>query len=503
MANQVIPRLTGDDYQHLYGWWKALLLLKESEMVSMVRIEDPDAGSVDDVTVYRQPRAHGGDEFFHYFFQVKYHANYSNQYGIENLLEHKPNGTSLLQKFHRTWKALRAHRREDPVRLHLVSNWSWSGVEGDLGAFVSGIDDCFNEEFFTMGPRTSGGKLRGRLKEHLAVDEAELKAFLGSIKFELGAGCWKEIRDRVAERMENLGLKHDEAALVTCSGIIRNWIIEGKGDINRDILENLLTGHGLREEQLSNAGTTIYLITIQKRVFQLKSDYVLDWRECFEGASNQKGHRIRRQEDWDEKLMPALHEIESQVAHRESRLIHVRGFARLSAWFGFGYVFSRVAGYTIEVQQSEDCFWRSDDQPSAGFALEAHEEIPLTADRSDRTGVRTVACGISLTGDLSGDVLSDLKGRERVESVLFLRPARGLGMNALQSAGEVVSFVDQSKRQMREFVKRHAGTELLLYYFGPLSGACFLGQQLNAICHSVVIMEDQQPGYAPAFQLKF
>jgi hypothetical protein len=56
---------------------------------------------------------------------------------------------------------------------------------------------------------------------------------------------------------------------------------------------------------------------------------------------------------------------------------------------------------------------------------------------------------------------------------------------------------------IREFVKRHRAQELLLYYFGPLSGACFLGQQLNAICSTIVVMEDQQPGYAPAFRLQF
>jgi len=201
--------------------------------------------------------------------------------------------------------------------------------------------------------------------------------------------------------------------------------------------------------------------------------------------------------------MPALHQIESEVAHRQSRLIRARGFARLSAWFGFGYVFSSVAGYKIEVQQAEDRVWRSDDQPSAGFSMEVQNEVQLLDHTNDGAGNRRVACGISVTGDLTDDVLKDIQHREKVQSVLFLQPAVGLGMNAFQSAGDVVTFVDQSKRLMREFVKRHGGTELLIYYFGPLSGACFLGQKLNAICQSIVIMEDQQPGYAPAFRLEF
>ena len=503
MANQVVPRLTGDDYQHLYGWWKALLLRKDSEKVSHVRIEDPDAGSVDDVTVYRYPQGRLPDEFFHYFFQVKYHANHTEQYGIENLLEHKPNGTSLLQKFHRTWKGLRTSRPQEPILLHLVSNWSWNGGNDDLGSFVSGNDDRLTKEFFKAGSRTQAGKHRERLREHLGIDEEALALFLRSIKFELGAGCWKSIRERVSERMEHLNLKHDEAALVTSSGIVRKWIIERGGDITREVFERLLQENHLYEEEPTNSGTSIHLTTIQTRAFPLKPDYVLDWRDYFEGAPNRKGHRIRRQEDWDEKLMPALHQIESEVAHRESRLIRARGFARLSAWFGFGYVFSSVAGYKIEVQQAEDRFWRSDDQPSLGFSTEVEKEVQLLDHTSDRAGNRRVACGISVTGDLTEDVLKDLQTRGRVESVLFLQPAVGLGMNAFQSAGDVVAFVDQSKRLIREFVKRHGGNELLLYYFGPLSGACFLGHQLNAICQSIVIMEDQQPGYAPAFHLVF
>ncbi len=106
----------------------------------------------------------------------------------------------------------------------------------------------------------------------------------------------------------------------------------------------------------------------------------------------------------------------------------------------------------------------------------------------------TVACGISITGDLKEDVLRDLEQRAGVKAALFLEPNQGLGANTFQTAGDVVAFVDSSKRMIREFVKRHRAQELLLYYFGPLSGACFLGQQLNAICSTIIVMEDQQAG---------
>ena len=323
-----------------------------------------------------------------------------------------------------------------------------------------------------------------------------------SIKFQLGAGCWKEIRDRVAERMDNLGLKHDEAALVACSGIIRNWIIERKGDLTKELLEKILTDNRLREDQAEKVGTTIYLITIQKRIFQLDPDYVLDWREFFEGIENKKGHRIRRQENWNETLMPQLLALEGQVLQRKSRLIRARGLARLSAWFGFGYAFSTVAGYVIEVEQSEERHWRSDASPSE-FAMKVSTETEFNSSDATQLANVTLACGISVTGDLKEDVLRDLEQRAGIKAALCIEPGQGLGANTFRTAEDVIAFVDTSKRLIREFVKRHRAQELLLYYFGPLSGACFLGQQLNAICSSIVVMEDQQPGYAPAFRLQF
>jgi hypothetical protein len=58
---------------------------------------------------------------------------------------------------------------------------------------------------------------------------------------------------------------------------------------------------------------------------------------------------------------------------------------------------------------------------------------------------------------------------------------------------------DGVKARMRAFVQRWNATRVLLFSFGPLSGACCIGHSLNAVCRDIQIMEDQQPGYAPSF----
>ena len=303
--------------------------------------------------------------------------------------------------------------------------------------------------------------------------------------------------------MELLGLKNDDAALTLCSGIVRNWIRDGRGDLTKDALQLLLKENSLYAERSADAGIAIYLTTIQERAFALRPDYVLDWRGSFEGLPNRKGHRIRNAEDWNSKLLPELLQLEREVSKTESRLIRARGHARLSAWFAFGYAFPRVAGYTIEIEQGENVLWRSDAQPTSQFGARVSLETSFADGGEQKGAFVQVACGVSVTGDLSTDVFQDIESRVAIKALLLIAPSSGYGMNAFSNAGDVCAFVDGAKILLREFIKKHRASKLLLYYFGPLSGACFMGQSLNALCEEIVIMEDQRPGYSESFHLTF
>lgn len=501
MARQVIPRLNGDEYQHLYSWWRILCLLRNWDHVSRIRVEDPDAGSIDDVTVHYDLDSNKPDECAHYFYQVKYHQNQEHHYSAAKLMECTENHRSLLRKFFDTWKSLQATHAGHQVRLYLVSNWSWSQETDKVGSCLDNYEGRLSEKFFRAGPRSNIGQARRQWREHLGTSPEVFEAFARTLYFQLGEGTFRQLEERVGERMEHVGLKHDHAALAAASKIVRDWIRADQGDINVDILKRVLKEWDLYLPPSGEQCVTVHLNTIADGAFDLvKPDFILDWRKYFEGRPDRKGHQLKNPANWDKKLLPELRSVLTDVRNTTNcRLVRARGLARLSAWFAFGYTFSEVAGYTIEVQQQEE-LWRTDAPPSQDFHVVAR--TPADGEPITGTGV-AVACGVSVTGLLDDDVRAHLRSDscEPIAALLLLGPERDLGRACLRSAGDAVALARGVKRILRPFVKRWRAERLLLYYFGPLSGACFIGHQLNAVCREVLIMEDQQPGYALSFSL--
>ncbi|WP_315824600.1 SAVED domain-containing protein [Paraflavitalea speifideaquila] len=181
----------------------------------------------------------------------------------------------------------------------------------------------------------------------------------------------------------------------------------------------------------------------------------------------------------------------------QATLIRARGFSRLSPWFAFGHAFSQVSGYTIEVNQN-DHLWRTDENASPHFKLISEN----VKGESIGSNTGTVAVGVSVTGSIEADVREYIAKVRGVDALLFLRPENELGVNCLQSGGDVVALCQQFKTLTREFVRDRKATKLLLFYFGPLSGSCFIGHQLNAICKEVQIMEKLSgEGYMESFIL--
>lgn len=494
MANQVAARLSGDDYQHLFGWQAALELLMSKRGVWHVTVEDALAGSVDDVTIQHDVGTALPDEFYQY----KYHVDHRAEYSSDSLVDHKPGESSLLEKFWRTWQHLRARDQRREIRLHLVSNWTWDAKD-KLKSCIDGRDNSVKDTFLSASQRSELGKIRKKWQDALGADEASFREFIACLRFRLGFDCSDELEKRVAERMEHLGLRFDSSALLVAAGIVRGWIKNGRHELSKDDIVRTLRDHDLILPKEIEPGTTVYLTTIKTQKFEIPPDHVIDWREHFTGNPNAKGHKLKNEGDWNGVLLPELQRLEAKINEEQTcRLIRARGLARLSAWFVFGFTFSEVARYTIELDQGGR-LWRTDTPAHREFRMMVSEGGSADGEIIDGDSY-TVALGISVTGSLDADVRAYLSERnEKVAALLLLRPERELGRECLRDAGDAVGLADGVKIYSRNFVKKWGASKLLIFYFGPLSGACFIGHRFNAVCREVVVMEDQQLGYLPSF----
>lgn len=483
-------RLQGDDYQHLLAWWHLLAMLLPGSHVRQVTVEHPAAGFADDITVEHEEDSPEPD----LFLQVKFHVDYRGRYSTAALLAAEPGRLSLLQKLFASWRRLHRERGR-PFEVRLVSNWAWDAAD-PLGRYIRGEDTALTPGFFAASPKSRIGQARDRWREHLAAEESDFSAFARSLRFRLGHDCTEELESRVAERMMHLGLRSDRTALLAATGIVRKLVEEGRRALTGKDVEALLARHDLHLPPAAEPSVTIYLSTVKKQRFEIPPDFLLDWRGHFEGREDSKGHAVIDPTAWNETMLPELRALERRLREEGSttRLVRARGLARLSAWMAFGFVFSDVARYVLEVDQQGE-LWRTDAAPS-GLAVVETRRCQVT-----RGDAGAVAVGISVTGSLEEAVRAHVRESRAASAVLFLRPDRELGRGCFTSAGDVVAFARTAKARMQAFARARGARRVVLYYFGPLSGACFLGHQMNAVAREIQVMEDQQPGYAPSFLL--
>jgi hypothetical protein len=488
VANQVAARLAGDDYQHLFAWREALDLLAPLRRVAQVRVEDALALSFDDVTVTHEPMAGEPD----LFYQIKYHVDRRNAYSMDSFMEHLPGGTSLLQKFYRSYLNLSGTGSRTVV-LTFVSNWTWDHRDA-LSRYISGHAGEIKEDFLTASERSKPGRNRSAWIDHLRADSDQFASFIRSLRLRVGYSCWEEVNDGVADRMASRGLRSDDAAIATAMGAVREWIKRGPRVLDRAAFEEEIARYNLKAPGGGQEAVTIVLNTIASPKLEVAPDFTLDWCSLFDGEDGRRRQLIDPRL-WNQRLLPELRDLEQRVKQSSTaRLVRARGAARLSPWTAFGYTFGDVAGYTLEFDQRGSP-WRTDASPATSFELNELDLKPLGGSRFDGPG-ECVAVAISVSDHIHRDVIKHLQSSGAASQLRVFAPKDGPSPTVLSSAGDAVALSYQVKQQLREVVRDSGARRLLLFLCCPASAACFIGHRLNAVGAELVLMEDQQPGYA-------
>jgi hypothetical protein len=481
----------GHDYQDLYGWWRALDLLRPTRHVTRVSIEDPSALSFDDVTITRAP----GTAKPHEFIQVKFHVNHAGSYSTDSLMTTKSrnNRNSLLEKAWITWRAL---RDETPnLELVLVSTYSWLPTD-PIAEHLRTINAALDRAFITGSLAGQELAARTKWKDHLGTpDEEEFQRFLSTLRFRLGFVGTSDLLQWTCDVMDAVGLKSGEEDALRGERQIHDWINEGRSEITADDMREAIDRLDLRQPGASpDPAISLYLHSIIKEPQETAADWDLDWREHFEEGPSGRGHTTLDQGVWNEVMLPELARTRDEIlAATTTRILRIAGKARLSIWFAAGWTFQQPAGWTLEIDQN-GTWWRNDAPAATDIDLVTVEE-----ERGGDPG--TIAVAVSVMNDLSGDVRNYLAANgEPAAKLLLVELSSGIGP-VMRDAGDAVRLADR----LREVIRAAAGgtpKRVLLFYSGPLAGAAFIGARLNAVSPDIQIFEYTVGSYVPSFTLK-
>jgi hypothetical protein len=480
MAGNTGAIQAGLTYQELYGWYRVLDLKSPSGRVRSVSIEDPKAGFFDDVVVRPAPST----EHAHEYLQIKFHVDVSDVYSSDSFMTE--NHGWLLRKAWITWLKL---RDEAPrIELHLISTWAWDPND-PLAKHLR--DERLTKDFIEGIAAGPAAEVRAKWQAYLdpPASEESFQNFLASLRVHTGYPATSSLMKLVTERMWSRGLKDDEDSAWRGARAIREWMVAGQKEITEVELDEAIERLDLRNVVVDPA-VTLWVHTIVKEM-DTGAEYELDWRDLFEGTSDERGHQLLDADDWNGRLLPELRAKAARITREtDARLLRVRGKARLSVWFAVGYVFRQTTGWTLEADHYGS-LWRTDTPRSA---------MPLETTVAELPGPSSAAAvAVSITGDAIPAVLRHLKVVDDPVSRLIHVRVEDPGRESITSAGDLIAVADAIRAAVLGLDPRP--DQVHLFYFGPASGAVFIGHALNGLAREVRLFEESLGRYLPSIVL--
>lgn len=478
MTQAVAVRRHGDTFQARLFWLNAAKLLDPMSPLVRVGFESGPKG-YDDIWIEydptRAPRGSNGLPVTREHIQCKWHVS-PGSYGFLDLIDPEfinANSRSLLQRAH---TAQRTYAREgDGARFRLLSNWQLD-LADPLREMVSNVSGAIRVErlYGSKTDNSKSGAIRKAWREHLSIDESELRILAGTLAFGAAADTLTDLRDRLDILFANVGLGRipvNQSAFIY-DELVFQWMAQGRLEFDRMEFRSICDQEGLLGPSQGSP-----------KVFGVKSfEHPIDHLEqrcirVLDLVPSFDERYIRGDADWAASLYPSLQSFLLQAA-KESRRLRLALDAHVTLAFAAGSVLNVKSGRDVELEQrTTDCkVWAANDQPSDPMwpTIQA-KEFAIHEDRPE------IAISVGLTHDIGSDVRHYVEANlSNVGRLLQFRPI------SLESARLVVcgrhasELVEAAVVAIRNARSRGAGT-IHLFIAAPNAFTFFLGQRQRVL----------------------
>ena len=464
-------RQAGDEFQHLVAWSRLLRAVQSGRPIEIFELEALDAGNVDDVVIRFED---GAGEYT----QVKYTVDSSHPLDEDYFLASAGRGTSLLKKFHATWKELKA--RPGPVILQLVTN----RVPDPTDPVLSGLDGRTSTLAYALSQPAADARRRAWC-EHLGVEEEELLTFLSELKIRAGCQYANEL-ETVGALMLAAGLANDEAAIAKAVNLMRTWVLDGVRSVDGPTVLETIGDFGLR---VAEPASILLIQAVAHDPAPEDADEVLDWVDRFEGNSPKTRRRVIGDGAYQQMASELYDAAKRLIASGASRVV-VRGAMRLPSWFAAGEALSEVTGVVVTCGQHGQQ-WSSD---QGGGRVEIASDIIAEPDAG-----AALAVAVGFAADLGPDVVAFVESSGLpVKAILEVSHAAG---DRISDAEESVGTATAIKQVVRAALRERGCREVHLFLAAPAALALHLGHQWNRVAPTTVWEDLGLDGYQAAFEI--
>lgn len=502
MTQAVTVRRDGDTFQARLFWWHAARLLDPESPIVRVGFETGPK-SFDDIWVEYDPARSAADQYGdplrREHIQCKWHVT-PDSYGYAHLVDPEfinANARSLLQR------AREAQVAYAPtgigVRFKLLTNWRLDRAD-PLREMVGNRSGAVRLDrlYGSLTDNSKAGAVRKAWREHLAIDEDELKVLARTLAFGEATDTLDALRDQLDVLFAYVGLKRVPAnrSAFPYDDAIFQWMAQGRVEFDRTGFRAICAREGLLGQ--AQGGPQVYGVkSFEHPIDRLEErcTRVLDLVPTFDERY------IRSDGDWEAVIYPALRAFLLEAARDQSRL-RLALDAHVTLAFAAGSVLNVKSGRHVELEQRTTArrIWAADDAPSdpawPSWAIKVIEVDPARPD---------LAVGIGLTHDVEGDVRRYVEAAlADVGRILVLKPRTAPGSQSVACGRHACEMAEAATCEVREARAGRSGM-LHLFVAAPNAFTFFLGQRQPALGRVRLYEFDFEGGrdrsYAPALTL--
>lgn len=501
MAQAVAVRREGDSFQARIFWRQALNLLDPRSPVVKVGFEVGPKGFDDVWTSYapeRAPLDYQGKPILREHTQCKWHVTV-NDFGHADLVEPDWINASTFSLLQRARNAQEAHAKSgEGVLFKLLTNWRVA--QGDqLRTLISQKSKALRLDKLFDGStdKSATGRVRKLWREHLAIDDDELRVLARTLAVHTDMTSLEEHRQYLDLLLELRGLRRvpaSESSFIY-DDIAFQWLAQGRLDFDRTEFREACRREGLFEKDSSSP--EVFGVKSFEHAFdrlENRCTVVLDLIPHFDERA------IRAQQDWAKDIYPRLKDFLISAGKNNQALRLVLD-AHATLAYAAGSILNIKSGREIELEQRTvgTNVWCVGDMPSnpAWPKWDFSEE-------AGAPGGADLAVVVSLTHDALGAVRAHVASAlPAVGKILVARPDGGSSAKSVSCGEHAFELAEALVRQI--VASRSGVAPVHLFIAAPNVFTFFLGQRQPGLGRTTLYEFDfegaQGGGYRPSLSL--